>query len=125
MINNVQRYLDDESQTKVTTKFHHHWLSRKLFRRSSSTYTLNAKTTYKPVIRKKSFGGIPSFSDDKHKNILKGKSLEETSRLGGLGIITLPPEFAIDKLTLPTCLSATASYLFLNGKYPTSDPVRL
>ena len=32
-------------------------------------------------------GGAP-------KNTLKDKSLEEVSRLGGLGILTLPPEFA-------------------------------
>ena len=111
---------DDEnhSQTKTTTKTHHAgWLARKLFRRSSSTYTLKAKTTYKPISKKKSFGGIPVLSADRHKNILKGKSLEELSRLGGLSIFILPPDFAVDKLTLPTCLSATATYLYQHGKF--------
>ncbi|CAD6577765.1 MAG: hypothetical protein ASARMPRED_008403 [Alectoria sarmentosa] len=109
---------DDEnhSQTKTTTKTHHQgWLARKLFRRSSSTYTLKAKTTYKPILKKKSFGGIPGFSEDSHKNILKGKSLEELSRLGGLSVFILPSDFAVDKLTLPTCLSATATYLYQHG----------
>ena len=50
------------------------------------------------------------------KHTLKDKSLEEIGRLGGLGILTLPPEFAVDKLVLPTCLSATATYLCQHGK---------
>ena len=115
----IQGDLDGEnhSQTKTTTKSHHQgWLARKLFRRSSSTYTLKAKTTYKPIPKKKSFGGIPVLSEDSHKNILKGKSLEELSRLGGLSIFVLPSDFAVDKLSLPTCLSATATYLYQHGK---------
>ena len=119
LIADIEGDLDDKnhSQTKTTTKTHHPgWLARKLFRRSSSTYTLKAKTTYKPIPKKKSYGGIPVLSEDSHKNILKGKSLEELSRLGGLGVLTLPSDFAVDKLTLPTCLSATAAYLFLHGE---------
>lgn len=118
-VSNVQGDLDDEnhSQTKTTTKTHHAgWLARKLFGRSTSTYTLKAKTTYKPISKKKSFGGIPILSEDRHKNILKGKSLEELSRLGGLSVLTLPSDFAVDKLTLPTCLSATAMYLYQHGE---------
>ena len=119
LIPDIQGGLDDEnhSQTKTTTKSHHAgWLARKLFRRSTSTYTLKAKTTYKPITKKKSFGGIPILSEDSRKNILKGKSLEELSRLGGLSIFILPPDFAVDKLTLPTCLSATATYLYQHGE---------
>lgn len=56
------------------------------------------------------------MSEDRHKNILKGKSLEELSRLGGLCVLTLPSDFAVDKLTLPTCLSATAMYLYQHGE---------
>lgn len=118
-IANIQGDLDDENhtQTKTTTKSHHPgWLARKLFRRSSSTYTLKAKTTYKPILKKKSFGGIPVLSEDSHKNTLKGKSLEELSRLGGLSVFILPPDFAVDKLPLPTCLSATATYLYQHGE---------
>lgn len=118
-IADIQGDLDDEnhSETKTTTKSHHQgWLARKLFRRSSSTYTLKAKTTYKPISKKKSFGGIPVLSEDSHKNTLKGKSLEELSRLGGLSVFILPSDFAVDKLTLPTCLSATATYLYQHGK---------
>ena len=119
VIADVQGGLEDEnhSQTKTTTKTHHAgWLARKLFRRTSSTYTLKAKTTYKPVSKKKSFGGISVLSEDRHKNIIKGKSLEELSRLGGLSVLILPPDFAVDKLTLPTCLSATATYLYQQGE---------
>ena len=56
------------------------------------------------------------MSEDNHKNILKGKSLEELSRLGGLSVLLLPADFAVDKLTLPTCLSATAAYLYQHGE---------
>ena len=108
---------EDDSKTKTTTKTHHPgWLARKLFRRSTSTYTLKAKTTYKPISKKKSFAGIPMLSEDSHKNILRGKSLEELGRLGGLSILALPLGYAVDKLTLPTCLSATATYLCSHGE---------
>lgn len=100
----------------MTQKSHNHgWLARKFFRRSSSTYTLKAKTTYKPIARKKSFGGIHLLSDGAPTSIISGKSLEEISRLGGLSILALPPDFAADRLSLPTCLSATASYLLEHG----------
>ena len=108
---------ENHSQTKTTTKSHHQgWLARKLFRRSSSTYTLKAKTTYKPISKKKSFGVIPVLSEDSHKNLLKGKSLEELSRLGGLSVFVLPSDFAVDTLSIPTCLSATATYLYQYGE---------
>jgi hypothetical protein len=110
---------DDESnssQTKLTQKSHHHgWLARKFFRRSSSTYTLKAKTTYKPVTHKKSYGGVRLLSDDVPTNILSGRSLEGLCRLGGVGLLVLPPDFAADRLSLPTCLSATGTYLLDNG----------
>lgn len=117
LIAEIRDDLDDEnhSQTKTSTKsYHPGWLARKLFRRSSSTYTLKAKTTYKPISKKKSFAGISVLSET-HKNILKGKTLEELSRLGGLSVFILPHDFAVDKLTLPTCLSATATYLYQHG----------
>ena len=54
-------------------------------------------------------------SDGSRKNILDKKSLEETCRLGGTGVIKLPQGFAVDQLILPTCLSATAVYLLEHG----------
>ena len=119
MLADIWGHQDEENhtQTKTTTKSHHPgWLARKLFRRSTSTYTLKARTTYKPILKKKSFAGIPVLSEDSHKNTLKGKSLEELSRLGGLSVFVLPPDFAVDKLPLPTCLSATATYLYQHGE---------
>ena len=107
-------FLDDDNKTKVTTKSHQHgWIARKLFRRST---TLKAKATYKPLTRKKSLAGIPLLSEGEPKNTIKGNTLEEIGRLGGLGILALPHDFAVDKLTLPTCLSATATYLCQHGK---------
>ena len=106
-----------DEKTKTTTKSHqHNWIARKFFRRSSSTYTLKAKTTYKPLSRKKSFGGLPLLSDGVPKNTLREKSLEEVGRLGGLGLLVLPHEFAVGKLPIPTSLSATATYLCQHGK---------
>ncbi|KAK3166885.1 hypothetical protein OEA41_010010 [Lepraria neglecta] len=107
---------DDDNKTKVTTKSHQHgWIARKLFRRLTSTYTLKAKATYKTLTRKKSLAGIPLLSEGAPKNIIKGKTLEEIGRLGGLGTLVLPHDFAVDNLTLPTCLSATATYLCQHG----------
>lgn len=113
-----------EDSEKTTTKNHHGWLARNIFRRTSSTYTLKAKTTYKPLTRKKSLGGIPLLSNNAApKNIITGKSLEELSRLGGIGVLLLPNEFAVDKLTLPTSLSAIAAYLLQHGKGMTASEV--
>ena len=103
------------SETKVTQKYHKTWLARKLFRRSASTYTLKAKTTFKPVSRKKSLGGIRLLADHSPTNVLTGRSLEEVCRLGGLGVLVLPSDFAPDKLTLPMSLSASAAYILEYG----------
>ena len=101
----------------MTRKVHHHgWLARKLFRRSSSTFALEVKATAKPMTRKISLNKMPKISDGERRNILKDKSLEEMSRLGGLGILTLPPAYAVDKLTLPTCLAAIGNYLLQHGE---------
>ena len=57
-----------------------------------------------------------SLVDRGRKDMLKDKSLEEISRLGGHNLLILPHEFAVDELFLPTCLSATATYLSQHGK---------
>ena len=56
-------------------------------------------------------------SSDSQRNIFENKSLEETCRLGGQGVLPLPEDYAAIKLTLPTCLSATATYLLHHGKH--------
>lgn len=96
------------------------WVRRKLFPNSISSYSYKAKTTYKPISRRKSISRM--VSDSSRKNILDKKSLEETCRLGGTGFIKLPQGFAVDQLTLPTCLSATAVYLLEHGmvQWPTT-----
>lgn len=116
--------VDGDDQVKTKSKTHHHgWLARKFFHRSSSTYTLQAKTTYKPITRKKSLRRIPSLSNASHANILKDKTLEETSRLGGLSVVILPAGFAVDKLTIPTCLSVTLAFLLEQGESPFGFPL--
>ena len=89
------------------------WVRRKLFPNSISSYSYRAKTTYKPMSRRKSISRM--VSDGSRKNILDKKSLEETCRLGGTGVIKLPQGFAVNQLILPTCLSATAGYLLEHG----------
>ena len=56
------------------------------------------------------------MTDDGRKDILDGKTLEETCRLGGMGTLRLPTEYAVGQLTVPTCLSAAATYLMQSGK---------
>jgi len=102
---------------KMTQKPHHDsWFTRKFLRRTPSTYNFKAKITFKPLARKKSFSSIRSHSDKASTNILKGKSLDEMSLLGGTQILVLPADFAVGKLELPTCLSATAAYILKHGK---------
>ena len=99
---------DAHTDIRITSKSHNNWLMRKILRRTSSSYNVKVKSTNnKRVIQK--------TSDRSRKDILKAKSLEEIGRLGGLSILVLPPEFAVDKLALPTCLSATATYLCQHG----------
>ncbi|KAL9125004.1 MAG: hypothetical protein Q9217_005732 [Psora testacea] len=106
---------DNPSVKSKTKEPKNGWLKRKFFHHSSTTFTYKARTTYRSVPRKKSFSSVPSLTDGGRKDILDGKTLEETCRLGGLGVLVLPVEYAVDKLTLPTCLSAAATYLLKFG----------
>lgn len=91
---------------------------RKLLRRSTpSTYQLKVKAKQKSIKRTASFSSISSILEKEHKDLLKDKSLEEVGRLGGLSVLLLPRDFAVDKLTLPTCISATATYLVQQGRF--------
>ncbi|KAL9100182.1 MAG: hypothetical protein Q9163_004417 [Psora crenata] len=118
--------IDEKPSTNIKTKEHKNgWLKRKFFHHSSTSFTYKARTTYRSVPRKKSFGTIPSLTDGGHKDILDGKTLEETCRLGGLGVLILPTEYAMDKLTLPTCISAAATYLLKYGMLVSSVQSRL
>ena len=115
--NHPQGPAEEKPSVKSITKEHKHgWLARKFLPRPSASYTYRSRTTYRPIARKKSFSRVPSLTDGGRRNILEGKTLEETCRLGGLGVLMLPYEYAFDKLTLPTCLSATAAYLLQHGK---------
>lgn len=106
-----------ESSIRSSIKEHRqNWFARKLLPRNSAAITYKARTTYRPITRKRSLSRVPSFTDGGRKNILEGKSLDQTCRLGGLGLLLLPKGFAVEKLTLPTCLSAAASYLLQHGK---------
>ena len=91
---------------------------RKLLRRSTpSTYNLKVKAKQKPITRRASVSSLSSILDRGPKEPLRGKSLEEIGRLGGLSILKLDDDFAVDKLTLPTCISAPAAYLYEHGVF--------
>ena len=114
---------ENDTHIEVTSKTHHNWIMRKLLRRSPpSTYDLKVKTKQKPVTRRTSLSSLSSMREKEHKDILKDKSLEEMGRLGGLSILLLPRDFAVDKLTLPSCISATATYLAQHGMFFTQNP---
>ncbi len=54
--------------------------------------------------------------DRGRKDTLKDKSLEEIARLGGVSILILPLEFAAAKLAIPTCISASGTYILQHGR---------
>ena len=61
---------------------------------------------------------IPKLDPAGGRNILLGKSLEEICRLGGTAYLALPEIFGADRrYSLPTCLSATATYLLQHGTF--------
>ena len=110
------------SQTQVTQKVHRHWLSRKFLPRSSSTFTLKAKTAFKPLSRKKSLGGFLARGESASTNVLKDRSLEEVCRLGGTIPLILPPEFALNELFLPASLTTLANYILQQSTSSFTSP---
>ncbi|EDO00761.1 hypothetical protein SS1G_03234 [Sclerotinia sclerotiorum 1980 UF-70] len=91
---------------------HGNWLSRKIFRRTSSSQT--------PVVKSKKaerrdLKRMRSISDSLRlkgrRDSLKDRDLVELVRLCGSSLLYLPAEYAPSSLTLPTCIRATAQYL--------------
>jgi len=84
---------------------------------------MKAKVGTLELRRKRSAYTLSGIQPRPRKDILKDRSLEEISRLGGLSILILPRDFAaIDKLVLPSCVSATVHYLVYNGWCLPLDP---
>ena len=106
------------SQTKVIEKPLRRLLN--YLRRSSSSDSLNAKTTDKSLPRKMSLASFRLHSQSSPSNVLTGQTLEDVCRLGGLGTLILPGGFSIDQLKLPICLSASAKYILNNGRLRSS-----
>ena len=98
---------------------------RKILRRSTSTIDIKVKTHGKAMARKASVISLSDVQDRGRKDLLRNKGLEEICRLGGISVFTLPSDFAVDKLALPTCISATATFLYQHGEAPTvpRDPM--
>jgi len=77
---------------------------------------MKAKVGTIELRRKRSAYTLSGIQPRPRKDILKDRSLEEISRLGGLSILILPHGFAAaDKLVLPSCVSATAHCLVQHG----------
>ena len=108
---------NDHSQPDPTDRVHHHgWIVRKFLRRTSSTYNIKPRGIAPEIRRKRSVYTLSGIQPRPRKDILKDRTLEEISRLGGLSILTLPHDFAaVDKLVVPSCVSATAHYLVQHG----------
>ncbi|KAF7933073.1 uncharacterized protein EAE97_008840 [Botrytis byssoidea] len=91
---------------------HGNWLSRKLFRRTSSSQTpvVKSKKAERRDLKK-----MRSISDSlrlkSRRDSLKDRDLVELVRLCGSSLLYLPAEYAASSLTLPTCIRATAQYL--------------
>lgn len=49
-------------------------------------------------------------------DVLKDKSLDELTRLGGVSLLILPPGFAAAQLAVPVGICATAAYILQHGK---------
>ena len=115
---NSQGTEESKESTELIEKIHQpNWLSRKFFHRSASSYHLKVKSTstHKTLKHRKSFAMISKLEPG-GRNILLDKSLEEICRLGGTGSLILPDGFGARKrFSLPTCLSATATYLLQHG----------
>ncbi|KAM0155798.1 hypothetical protein ACHAPG_005672 [Botrytis cinerea] len=101
---------------------HGNWLSRKLFRRTSSSQTpvVKSKKAERRDLKK-----MRSISDSLRLKVrrdsLKDRDLVELVRLCGSSLLYLPAEYAASSLTLPTCIRATAQYLIQHA--PTSRGV--
>ncbi|KAF7909671.1 uncharacterized protein EAF01_003389 [Botrytis porri] len=91
---------------------HGNWLSRKLFRRTSSSQTPIVKSK---KVERRDLKKMRSISDSlrlkSRKDSLKDRDLVELVRLCGSSLLYLPAEYAASSLTLPTCIRATAQYL--------------
>ncbi|KAF7862685.1 hypothetical protein EAF04_007558 [Stromatinia cepivora] len=91
---------------------HGNWLSRKIFRRTSSSQTpvVKSKKAERRDLKK-----MRSISDSLRlkgrRDSLKDRDLVELVRLCGSSLLYLPAEYAPSSLTLPTCIRATAQYL--------------
>ncbi|KAI9698749.1 MAG: hypothetical protein M1836_003859 [Candelina mexicana] len=88
------------------------WFMRKILRKAASTHNVKSPAK-KPLARRLSVASIP---DRGRKDTLRGRTLEELARLGGISIFVLPPAFAAARLAIPTCFSATATFLSQYGR---------
>ncbi|KAI9649125.1 hypothetical protein NHQ30_001692 [Ciborinia camelliae] len=92
---------------------HVNWLSRKIFRRTSSSYTPTVAKSKKS--ERRDLKKMRSISDSLRlkgrRDSLIDRDLVELVRLCGSSLLYLPAEYAASSLTLPTCIRATAQYL--------------
>ncbi|KAM3084581.1 hypothetical protein ACMFMG_001317 [Clarireedia jacksonii] len=85
------------------------WLSRKLFRKTSSSPSIKSKKEPRHLQSKRSISD--SLRLRARRDTLKDRDLVELVRLCGSSLLYLPAEYAAGSLALPTCLRATAQYL--------------
>ncbi|KAI9755081.1 MAG: hypothetical protein M4579_004420 [Chaenotheca gracillima] len=89
------------------------WLARKFMRKTTTTRSPETSDSEKSVSRRVSFGDVGLLA--RRRDSLKDQDLDDVARLGGLSVFVLPQEFSPCPLTVPTCISATATYLAQHG----------
>ncbi|WEW61019.1 hypothetical protein PRK78_006508 [Emydomyces testavorans] len=83
-------------------------------RTARSTLTIRKKNSVKGKLRH--MKTLASLASQYRPGSLRGKSLEDLSRLGGESILSkLPPRYFPGALKLPTCIAATVSALLNHG----------
>ncbi len=63
-----------------------------------------------------------SQSHQRSNAVCKSRTLDSTSRLGGINLVHLPASVARTPLCVPTSVAATAEYLMNHGKYSPFRP---
>lgn len=101
----------------------------RLLRRTDSTKDVNEKSRKAlghPLGHKRvSVSDLTGMGKVGKKGHLRGLHLEDMVKLGGVCEFRLPEKVAPGMLLVPACFHATATYLFMNGRwsaYPESTP---
>ncbi|KAI9779723.1 MAG: hypothetical protein M1839_007221 [Geoglossum umbratile] len=89
------------------------WLFRKLLRKAPSGHTVRRSSNPR-LTRNSSVSDIALLGRGR-RDVLKDRTLEEIARLGGESVFLLPAGSASGPLTIPSCFSATGTFILQHG----------